>query len=80
VERVSPSKSKAFYLVEQQDQEREDTQKEVVYLGNGAVILMMSLNEESVSHLFSASMSLGVPLLNITKLTTGVGSQSSTFG
>ena len=31
---VCPSKFKAFYLGEQQDQESEDTQKEVVYLGN----------------------------------------------
>ena len=34
MEKVCPSKFKAFYLGEQQDQEREDTQKEVVYLGN----------------------------------------------
>jgi len=34
VEKVCPDKSKAFYLGEQQDQEREDTQKEVVYIGN----------------------------------------------
>jgi len=34
VEKVCSSKFKAFYLGEQQDQEREDTQKEVVYLGN----------------------------------------------
>ena len=34
VEKVCPSKSKAFYLGEQQDQERKDTQKVVVYLGN----------------------------------------------
>ena len=34
MEKVSPNKSKAFCLGEQQDQEREDTQKEIVYIGN----------------------------------------------
>ena len=34
MEKVCHSKSKAFYLSEQQDHEREDTQKKVVYIGN----------------------------------------------
>jgi len=34
MEKVCPNKSKAFYLGEQHDQGRKDTQKEVVYLGN----------------------------------------------
>jgi len=34
VEKYCPSKSNAFYLDEQSDQEKEDTLKEVVLIGN----------------------------------------------
>ena len=35
VKKYYPSKSNAFYLDEQSDQEKEDTQKEVMFTGNG---------------------------------------------
>ena len=64
---------------EQQDQEREDKQKEVVYLRNEGYDSDDATEQEGVLPLFSASMSLGVPYLNLRKLSNGVGSQSSTL-
>ena len=54
---------------EQQDQEREDKQKEVVYLRNEGYDSDDATEQEGVSPLFSASMSLSVPSVSYTHLT-----------
>ena len=61
MEKYCPSKSNAFYLDEQSDQEKEDTQKEIVFTSNEVVILMMPLDKRNFSLLLGASLSLGIP-------------------
>jgi len=65
VKKYCPSKSNAFYLDEQSDQEMEDIQKEVMFTGIEGSNSDDATGQEEFFSSIRCIMSLGVPYLNL---------------